>query len=69
MKKFALKLLNPIIALLILNQALSALLSGLLSRDAFETIHETGGVLLLVGVVLHLLLNWNWVKATYLKKK
>ena len=69
MKKIALKILNPIIALLLLNQVLSALLNGILSRDAFETLHETGGFLLFAGVVLHVLLNWNWVKANFFKKK
>jgi sugar phosphate permease len=69
MKKLALKILNPLIALLLLNQVLSALLRGILSDEAFETIHEPGGFLLFAGVVLHLLLNWNWVKATFFKKK
>lgn len=68
MKKFALKVLNPIIALLILNQVFSALLHGVLSHEIFEKVHETGGFLLFIGAVLHLLLNWSWVKTTYLKK-
>ena len=68
MKKFALKVLNPIIALLILNQVFSALLHSALSRELFEKIHETGGFLLFLGALIHLLLNWNWVKATYMKK-
>jgi len=69
MKKFVLKILNPIIALLLLNQAFTALISGALSRELFEKIHETGGLLLVLGVAIHLLLNWSWVKTTYLKKK
>ena len=69
MKKFALKILNLVIALLLLNQVLTALLSGALSRGLFEKVHETGGFLLFLGVVFHLLLNWGWVKATYLKRR
>jgi len=68
MKKFALKVLNPIIAFLILNQVFSALLHSALSQDLFEKVHETGGFLLFLGALIHLLLNWNWVKATYMKK-
>jgi hypothetical protein len=68
MKKFALKVLNPILALIILNQIFSALLSNVLSHRLFEKIHETGGFLLIIGVVIHILLNWSWVKTTYLKK-
>lgn len=69
MKKFFLKVLNPIIALLILNQVFTALLHGVLSKELFEKVHETGGFLLFLGVVIHLLLNWSWVKTTYLAKR
>lgn len=68
MKKFTLKVLNPIIALLILNQVFSALLHGALSQKLFGKIHETGGFLLFIGIAIHVLLNWSWVKTTYLKK-
>lgn len=68
MKKFVLKILNPVIALLLLNQSFTALISGALSHELFEKLHQTGGALLLLGAVIHLLLNWNWVKATYFKK-
>ena len=68
MKKFILKILNPIIALLLINQVFTALISGALSHELFEKLHQTGGLLLLLGVVIHLLLNWSWVKTTYFKK-
>jgi len=67
-KKTVLKLINVIIAVLILSQALSATLRGLIGRDAFEVLHEGGGLLLLCGVVIHVILNWGWVKSTFLKK-
>lgn len=68
MKKFILKVINPIIALLLLSQVFSALLHGALSHELFEKVHKTGGFLLFLGAVIHLLLNWGWVKATYFKK-
>jgi hypothetical protein len=67
-KKTALKILNIIIAILILNQAASAVLRGLIGREAFEILHEGGGSVLLIGVIFHVILNWGWVKSTFFKK-
>ncbi len=67
-KKTALKFTNVIIAILILNQAASATLRGLIGRDAFELLHEAGGLFLLIGVIIHVILNWGWVKSAFFKK-
>jgi hypothetical protein len=67
-KKTALKIINVIIAILILSQASSATLRGLIGREAFEILHEGGGVLLLIGVIVHVFLNWGWVKSAFFKK-
>ena len=67
-KNTVLKILNPIIALLLLCQASTALLMSALGHGAVEEIHETGGILLALGVLLHLILNWKWVKSSYFKK-
>ncbi len=66
-KNNILKIINPIIALLLLCQVGTALFRGVLGHEAFEEIHETGGILLALGVLLHLILNWKWVKANYFK--
>jgi hypothetical protein len=67
-KKSALKVINPIIAILIVNQAASATLRGLIGSEAFEILHEGGGILLLIGVMVHVILNWGWVKSAFFKK-
>lgn len=67
-KTKALKLLNPMLGVLVLNQALVGLLHDALPQGAFEVMHEGGGVLLVLGVLLHLMLNWNWVRANFFKK-
>jgi len=67
-KKTALKIVNVVIAVLILNQAASVGLRGLIGPEAFELLHEGGGALLLLGVVIHVILNWGWVRATFAKK-
>jgi hypothetical protein len=67
-KNAVLKILNPVLGALILNQALTGLLSHSLPREVFEVLHEGGGVLLFLGVVLHLALNWNWVRTSFMKR-
>ena len=37
------------------------------SPEAFEILHEGGGFCLVALTVLHLVLNWNWIKAAYLR--
>ncbi|MBN1627296.1 MAG: hypothetical protein JW944_12305 [Deltaproteobacteria bacterium] len=64
-KKTALKIVNIIIALLILNQAASAILRRLIGREAFEILHEGGGIFLIIGVIIHVILNWGWVRAQF----
>jgi hypothetical protein len=39
-----------------------------LAEETFEHIHVPGGLLILVGVILHVILNWGWVKANFCKK-
>ena len=63
-----LRYINPIIAVLIMSQLLSALFRDILHRETFEVLHKGGGILLFIGVLVHVVLNWGWVKSTYLWK-
>ena len=63
-----LKYINPVIAILIMSQLLSALLSDILPRKIFDAWHKGGGLLLFIGILFHLVLNWGWVKSTYFKR-
>ena len=67
-KNTVLKILNPVIALLLLCQAGTALLMSALGHGEVEELHEIGGILLSLGALLHLILNWKWVKTSYFKK-
>jgi len=64
----AFKVLNPVIAILLMIQVFSGLFSDSLSHDAFEILHEANGITLAILIVLHIALNWNWVKANFFKK-
>ena len=65
----SLKILNPILGILLLNQIATALLHDALPHEVFEIMHEGGGTALATAAVLHVILNWNWVKATFLGSK
>jgi hypothetical protein len=67
-KNTAHKILNPILLVLIANQATTALLRDQIGGEAFEFIHEGGGILLVSLVIVHLILNFSWVKASYFSK-
>ncbi|HNS20652.1 MAG TPA: hypothetical protein PKH24_09140 [Sedimentisphaerales bacterium] len=63
------RILNPILAVLVVTQALSVIFGEHLSYKAFEVIHEGGGMLLLIGIALHVVLNWKWVRASLLVRR
>jgi hypothetical protein len=64
----ALKILNPILVVLFINQAATALLAEKLTHEQFELFHQGGGTILLCLIALHFILNFNWVRANYLGK-
>jgi heme A synthase len=64
-KNMALKILNLILAVLLINQVLTGLVGLKLSHEAFEIFHKKAALVLAALVVLHLILNSNWIKANY----
>lgn len=67
-KKQLLKIINPIIGILLVNQVVTSMLEDFIPKEVFEGIHGGGGALLVAGVAVHLYCNWAWVEATYLRK-
>lgn len=63
----ALKILNPVLGIFLVNQIITGLLRMKLSHETFEILHEKAGLVLAGLVVLHLILNFNWIKASYFK--
>lgn len=64
----ALKVLNLILLVLLVNQAVTILFLPKLSHEAFEVLHKGGGAIFIVLAIVHFMLNLNWVKASYLPK-
>jgi hypothetical protein len=52
-----LKIINPILGLLFLNQILTGFFHKFLCYELFELIHQGGGVILLFTATFHLILN------------
>ncbi len=62
------KILTPILVILAINQAATAIFSDELSPKVFEALHQDVGFVLLGLIALHFILNLNWVKANYFSK-
>ena len=62
-----LKIVNPILGVLLVNQIVTGIFHGGLSHETFEIMHEGGGILLALAAGLHVVLNWNWIRTNFLK--
>jgi len=69
MKKLVwLKRINVLLFLVFLMQVSTGLGHGFIGEELFENLHPAGGLLLILLVALHLILNWGWVKTSYFKR-
>jgi hypothetical protein len=53
----------------LISQALTALFVGKISYESFAFFHKGGGKVLIVLIIIHFILNFNWIMANYLPKK
>jgi hypothetical protein len=63
-----LKRVNVLLFVFLLLQASTAVLAGVIG-DLFEVVHPLGGGILVVLALVHLALNWGWVRSAILTKK
>ena len=68
-KMTMLKILNLILGLIVINQALTGLLHDFLPTETFELIHKIGGIFLILGIIFHVIFNWKWIQVNYLSKQ
>ena len=64
----ALWLLNPVLAILLMTQMISGIFGASLPHRVFQILHKGGGVVLFVVAVVHIVLNWGWVRTMYLRR-
>ncbi len=64
-----LKRVNVVLFIFLLYQAVTGLLLGVMDGEVFEVIHPIGGVILLILGLIHLSLNWGWVRTSFLAPK
>ena len=69
-KNKALKIVNIVLAALVINQIAGAFLfaKGAFSYPVFVWLHKRAVWALMAAVLAHLILNWNWIKSNYFKK-
>jgi len=63
-----LKRLNPILFMAFALQALTGVAYFLAGGELLEEIHLFGGFLMIAIAIVHISLNWTWIKSTYFKK-
>lgn len=64
----ALKGINPILGVFLVNQILTGLLNKILPYGLFQVLHKGGGVLFALAAILHVILNWSWITANFFRK-
>ena len=71
MNKFGfLKIVNPLLALSFLVQAVTVVFMLLGQGPAWKIkVHVFNGLAFLLLALLHIILNWGWIKANILKSK
>jgi hypothetical protein len=68
MNNQALKIINPFLFLAALTQIVTGLAMALTRNHLAYEIHEKTGLLFIVLLVLHLVFNWGWIKASLFGK-
>ena len=66
-KNKTLKIVNPILAILLLNQPFSIIMGAVTGWGPFQSLHLVGGIGLFILAAIHLMLNWGWVRMNFLK--
>jgi len=69
-KTTMLKIVNPLLLLLVLTQGVTGMFRDQLGLDEakFELFHVYTGLLLVALALVHLALNWSWIKSQFGRK-
>lgn len=64
-----LMIINPLLLLLVIVQGISGFTRDYFPEWVFKFAHIGTGCALIVLALLHLALNWSWVRANFFKRK
>jgi len=68
-KNHALKILNPVLLLFLLLQAITGFIHDQIPDKVFGVLHGGGGVLFVLLAIAHIGLNWSWIRGQYFPKR
>jgi hypothetical protein len=68
-KQTLLKFLNPLLPILLICQLITGFFNEQIGYETFEALHPNVGIALAVVALIHVVLNWSWIKSTYFKRK
>ena len=63
------KILNPVLILSAFVQIASTVIRAIHYTELMNNIHQVNGWILIGIILLHLILNWNWVKSVLFARK
>jgi hypothetical protein len=64
-----LKILNPVMAVDFICLAATALLDDVIPPEIYGRVHPVLGFFLVFCVLVHVVLNWAWIKSNFFGKK
>jgi Domain of unknown function (DUF4405) len=72
-KVVVLKITNPVLAVAAAAQAVTGMMMSLFSESIpfglVRQLHLYTGYILIALIIIHMVLNWTWVKSTFFRKK
>lgn len=68
-KKTLLKIVNPILLLLVVNQLATGFRPRLYGPGSFRLMHKQMALLLSLTLMVHLMLNFTWIRNAYRKRR
>jgi hypothetical protein len=63
------KIVNLVLLILVINQLAGGEFYHKISPTLFKWGHKRAAILIAIFIFIHLLTNWKWIKANYLKRK
>lgn len=61
--------INPLLLLLLILQGVTGFIRDEIPETVFKIVHIGGGCVLIALALLHLILNWHWVRTNFFKRR